>query len=203
MCIRDSWWTQPFIPFFTSQPDSAHCMRWNNGWWEAYDIHESHMDFEIIVTVNTTLGSNITQGTSTSTSNHTVSSLTLTPSRPKGVTEDRRVSAHLLGELSSYEAFPVLTSSKFLVRKAPGALHTLTSNDMMVVDNTMITLDGSECNKIGVGFTAFRYVLNHVLACDEWFRHSLLPPPIATDGHRSWFHKTAIWMESTSCTASK
>lgn len=133
-----------------------------------HQIHESHTDFEIVVTVNTTLATNVTLGTTTSNSNNTVSTLTLTPSRPRGVTEDRRVSAHLLGDLASYKAFPVLTSSKFLIRKAPGALFSLTDKDMLVVDNSMVTLDGSECNKVGVGFTAFRYVHNHTLAYDGW-----------------------------------
>ena len=27
----------------------------------------------------------------------------------------------------------------------------------MLVDQSLVTLDGSECNKIGVGFSAFRY----------------------------------------------
>lgn len=158
--IACNWRDYAFIPFFDNTPDSAHCLRMNNAWWEMHQIHEAHMDFELVITVNTTLATNTTGDSTNSTSNSSASVLTLGPSRPRGVTEDKRVSAHLLGELASYIQFPVLTSSKFLVRKAPGALWSLGPDDMLVVSDTMVTLDGTECNKVGVGFTAFKYVQN-------------------------------------------
>jgi hypothetical protein len=121
-------------------------MRLVNGWWELYTIHESRMNFAIRVTVNTTLAT-------TDTSSGTVSEIILSPSRPRGVTQDKRVSAHLVGELATYQQFPVLTSSKFLLKKGT---YNFTAKDFMVIPDTMVTVDGSECNKVGVGFTAFK-----------------------------------------------
>lgn len=144
-------------------PQSAHCMRVNNPWWEMYRIHEARMQFEITITVNSSLATNETDPSAAP--NSTVSTLTLSPSVPRAVTEDKRVSAHLLGELAPYIQFPVLTSSKFLVAKNIGSLRSINPQDMLIVPDNIVTEDGSQCNKIGVGFSAFRCASGCVERC--------------------------------------
>jgi Male gamete fusion factor len=116
--------------------------------WEVYTPYESTIAFTITITINAT-------NATTDASAPTVSAVTLTPSTPKVVSPDKRVSAQLVGDLVPYRAYPVLTSQR-LVMPALSNLNQLRPADWMLVDPSMITLDGTECNKIGVGFTAFR-----------------------------------------------
>jgi hypothetical protein len=118
--------------------------------WEAYNVHESTMDFTIAVSVNTSSAVNASALAGSS-----LSTITLRPSYPRGVTDDRRVSAHLIGDLMPYQAFPVLTSSLLMMPQLVD-LSNLQPKLWMLLDNNMVTMDGSECNKIGVGFSAFR-----------------------------------------------
>jgi Male gamete fusion factor len=118
-------------------------MVYSADWWEAYNVHESMLDFRVTVSINAT-DSNTT-------------SLQLQPSSPRGRSADGAVGASLTGDLLPYSAFPVL-SSKYLLMPSLGSVQTLDPNKWMVLDPSMLTFDGTECNKIGVGFNAFRWV---------------------------------------------
>jgi len=63
---------------------------------------------------------------------------------------------------------------------SPGGLQALSANmsGWMLVDQSLVTLDGSECNKIGVGFSAFRY---QPVRAPQPLSHHL---PIATLGQQ-------------------
>lgn len=118
------------------------------------------MDFDITVTVDTSAaqaGGNATQGDGSADALPPVSQVTLDPSRPAASTAGGRVSAQLTGDLMPYRAFPVLTS-QLLLMPALSSVSQLSPAEWMLLDRGMVTLDGSECNKIGVGFSAFRSV---------------------------------------------
>lgn len=117
-------------------------------WWEMLQISSSELDYVLTVTVDTSLATNAV---------FTSTVFNLTEIQPTGIAAHQTVSAELLGALSSYFAFPVLTSSKAIIRKDAGNLSPIGSNDILVVDDSMVTLHGNECNKIGVFFEAFRY----------------------------------------------
>jgi hypothetical protein len=118
---------------------------------QVYNVHESSLTFEITVGVNVSTAA----PSSGQMSGHR-SEVKLSPSRPTGRTPDKRVSAQLVGDLVPYNAFPVLTSQRLLMPTVMN-MSQLRPADWMLVDPTMITMDGSECNKIGVGFSAFRF----------------------------------------------
>jgi Male gamete fusion factor len=142
-CSGACRWQNPYLPVFGQPPGSAHCMVYSADWWEAYNVHESMLDFRVTVSINAT-DSNVT-------------SLQLQPSSPRGRSADGAVGASLTGDLLPYSAFPVL-SSKYLLMPSLGSVQTLDPNKWMVLDPSMLTFDGTECNKIGVGFNAFRWV---------------------------------------------
>lgn len=114
-----------------------------------YTPHESVMSFVITVHINAT---NATTANATAAA---ISSVSLTPAKPRALSTDKRVSAALVGDLLPFRAFPVLTSQRLLMPSLSGTSQ-LRPADWMLVDPSMLTLDGSECNKIGVGFSAFK-----------------------------------------------
>jgi hypothetical protein len=117
---------------------------------QVYNVHESLLNFQI------TVGVNISTAASTAGQMFAnYSQVNLSPSLPKGRTSDKKVSAQLVGDLMPYNAFPVLTSQRLLL-PALMDMSQLRPAEWMLVDPTLITMDGSECNKIGVGFSAFR-----------------------------------------------
>jgi hypothetical protein len=118
--------------------------------WEVYSIHESTLDFEITISINATATPSTSQAPA-----FQASEVPLSPSYPKRRSSDGQVAAQLVGDLMPYNAFPVLTSQLLLMPSLTG-VSTLRPNEWMLLEPSMITMDGSECNKVGVGFAAFR-----------------------------------------------
>ncbi|KAK9805195.1 hypothetical protein WJX72_005302 [[Myrmecia] bisecta] len=133
-------------------PGSASCLRFADLWYEGYGIGASQLDFTISVAVTTT---------STDHPDPVTETLTITPSTPFQLSSSGSISAKLLGDLATYTSMPVLSSSYLMIPHPAGvsAAAVLNANQStwMVVDNTMVSLDGTTCNKIGTSYTAFRY----------------------------------------------
>ncbi|GAB4818016.1 hypothetical protein N2152v2_005062 [Parachlorella kessleri] len=85
--------------------------------------------------------------------------LVLSPSQPFVLNSGRTLSAKLLGDLEGYVQIPQLMDKYVLVPsppgKAVGAVLSEHKSDWLVMDESMLTLDGTACNKIGVGYSAF------------------------------------------------
>ena len=113
------------------------------------------MDFQISVSVNVSMPASASGTDASSTPLPGPAEVALTPAQPKGRTPDKRVRAQLVGDLLPYTAFPVLTSQRLLMPSLED-LSALRPADWMLLDPSVITMDGSECNKIGVGFSAFQ-----------------------------------------------
>jgi hypothetical protein len=93
--------------------------------------------------------------------NATSSSIVLAPDRPAAASTDKKLKASLVGDLQAYQALPVF-SSKVLLIPAPAdasldQILTASPEKWMIVDKSQLSTDGSQCNKIGTAFTAFRY----------------------------------------------
>lgn len=114
-------------------------------------MHESVMDFDITVTIDTSSA----QPPDASGTLPRSAQVVLNPSAPRASAAGGLVAAQLVGDLLPYRAFPVLTS-QLLLMPALSSVSQLRPAEWMLLDRAMVTLDGSECNKIGVGFTAFR-----------------------------------------------
>ena len=118
--------------------------------WDVFTVHESTMDFAITIAINATAP----PAANATAPEFAATEVTLTPTYPKRRSDDGRVAGKLLGDLLPFNAFPVLTSQKLLMPQVAD-LNSLQPEAWMLLDPTLISLDGSECNKIGVGFSAF------------------------------------------------
>ena len=182
---RLHWYhNSPYIPTsYTSQPVSAHCMRkaYNYGdygwprpeeqtgyprnfedpyprqvWINEFDRAVS--TFEVIVSVDTSLAT-------ASVDTATASEVTLfqnandgpdPPSTQRtGVnTSSLPISAELIGYWSSY--YPISHKKVIMAMKPASDWNLYTKDDFMTFPDSLWTETGDECNKVGVGFDAFR-----------------------------------------------
>eukprot|EP00850_Spirogloea_muscicola_P016156 SM000129S26143 [mRNA] locus=s129:200864:204111:+ [translate_table: standard] len=86
--------------------------------------------------------------------------LTLSASSPVALNKDRIISATLIGDFITYTQLPVLASYYLsvpqMVGVSPSNLTTSVTGSLLL-DKSVYTLDGSEYNKVGSSFAAFRY----------------------------------------------
>lgn len=130
---------------------SAHCLRFDQNWrYHGYTLGAPSMDFSIDV------GIRFSRDESSA-----FETLRLDPSRQIRVDSTKSVRVELMGDISGYQSPPALSGSYLMVPVPPGPPDpnaALSDNleDWMIVPPYMVTLDGSECDKIGVGYSAFR-----------------------------------------------
>nr|AKS04555.1 HAP2-like protein [Malawimonas californiana] len=137
--------------FFTGE-SSGHCMRLDPLWYSVFGIGPVETSFEVRVTI-TQQGPDGTP---------IVQTLTLSPSVQGAVSNDRKVLARLVGDFASWTA-PHTLSNKYLVVPHTPTANARVQNPIaysLLVGQDQVTLDGSERNKIGVGFSAFRFEPN-------------------------------------------
>lgn len=143
---------------------SASCLRFDDTWWwSGYTIDSYQLYFQVALNITTvTSASNSSAGNSSApaaANAATTSSevLTITPSQPFVINNAKTLSAKLLGDLESYAQIPDLSGQYLLVPSPPGQgpNEILSSNldEWMVVDSSMVTTTGLECNKIGISYT--------------------------------------------------
>ena len=66
-------------------------------------------------------------------------------------TDDGLLTAELLGDLMNYASMPALNEKILMVPPEPAS-----RDSWLLLDGHMVTLSGDECDKVGVGFSAFR-----------------------------------------------
>lgn len=133
---------------------TAHCLRFNQLWYSAYEVEKYIIDYTIDITV-------IYQNTSSS-GNFTEETIPLSPSNVVGVSENQAIIARLIGDFSPpsppndyslyYLVIPTSPSTNTMVREGP--------LNWMLLPQDYFTLDGRECNKIGVSYYAFQSQAN-------------------------------------------
>ena len=136
----------------------AHCMRHGDDWYSGYSVGASRMDFDVFIDVSvgnddveTAIGHN-----QHAQDGPTVSSLRLGPDVLINRTDDGLVMAELLGDLVHYTSVPTLSDKLLMVPPLDVAGSLPPVHEWLLLDKGMVTLDGSECDKVGVGFSAFR-----------------------------------------------
>ena len=132
---------------------AAHCMMHGSEWYSGYNVGSSRTEFDIFVDVSVGRSPSSTvddSGESMSTT------LRLGPDVLLNRTADGFVIAELLGDLSKYASNPVLNGKYLMIppKNSEGLLAP--REDWLLLDKTMVTLDGSECDKVGVSFGTFR-----------------------------------------------
>eukprot|EP00210_Caulerpa_lentillifera_P005322 g5085.t1 len=87
--------------------------------------------------------------------------LTLSPSEPIKINANKTMEVELLGDFAGYSELPDLGAKMLMIPYPPGSdpasALTASQEQWMLIDKTQISLDGSECNKVGTSFTAFRF----------------------------------------------
>ena len=137
---------------FGNDIETAHCLSFqgNNVWYSAYELNSAETYFEIIITV---------YRQDVETEEMIQETIILSPSNTGGVSNDGKLIAKLIGDLASYTATLSLNNYYFFVPSSPSN-HQRVSNwleNSMLIEKSKVTLDGRECDKIGVSYYAFRY----------------------------------------------
>lgn len=132
-----------------SDVETAHCLSFEeeDRWYSAYEM----LPPETIFTVSI----NIFRGSGREQSQELI---VLSPANTQRASEDGVLVARLLGDLVSYSSHMSMDNYYFFVPSSP-------INDprvqnwldySMIIEKNAVTLDGRECDKIGVSFNAFR-----------------------------------------------
>lgn len=124
----------------------AHCLTFHNQWFSAYEVMQYEYSYDITVTVENQNNLNDSY------------TLTLSPSNIISVSEDRKILVKNIGDFLPLNP-PESLSGYYLV--APSfpkdtTIYAIQPSNWMLIRREMFTLDGSECDKIGVSYKAFR-----------------------------------------------
>ena len=126
---------------------SAHCLRFDPLWFSAYKIENHRIDYNIIINITNTYD------------NSTISSLRISPRDTITTNEEKTILVKLIGDFMPTDIIPRDYSNKYLCIPSKPEDHLYVKQGKfrwMLIDKTRFTLDGSECDKIGVGFYGFQ-----------------------------------------------
>nr|AKS04553.1 HAP2-like protein [Andalucia godoyi] len=138
---------------FLTSYQSAHCLRYDTLWYAAYEIGDPTLFFNVNVAVEW----------KETAANGTVSArketLVVSPVGTVRSLTDKSIRVRLVGNFESFKSRLSLSGKYYFVPSSP------VSNDRvmygfknsMLIDKSLVSFSGSECNKIGVSFVAFRY----------------------------------------------
>lgn len=92
------------------------------------------------------------------TQNGIMRTLPLTPASPVGRSEDRNVSAVIIGNMAPSIALPTFADNFLVIPDKPAYSARVVDGmvNWMFVEKTRFDLDGNTCNKIGVSYNAFQ-----------------------------------------------
>eukprot|EP00796_Vickermania_ingenoplastis_P005608 gene5609-4029_t len=123
----------------------ASCLRFGDSWYSGFSMGSASMEF----TINLTFTRNTTDGRQES------STLQLSPSHLDAADTNFGAYGQLIGTFHP-DVEPQYMSDKFLfLPTVTSALYGEGAAEYMILSNTMVTLDGTECNKVGVSYFAF------------------------------------------------
>lgn len=128
---------------FFSSSQTGHCLRFGNTTYAGYTIEGYSYNYDIKFDMSYKLGN--------STSYETQSQVLSTSRRTE---TNSFFTAKIVGDYLPLDAPPDLSSKMLLIPSAQ--LNSTVTGNWLVVDRGMVTLDGNECNKIGVSYPAFQ-----------------------------------------------
>ena len=131
---------------FLDTSASAHCMVYDQLWFSAYKIDKYKLEYKIEINIIDTKDNQI------------ISSLELSPQNIINSDENNNILVKLIGDFLPTDLFPRDLSDKFLLiptRPKDNINVQSGSQRWMLIDKIKFSLDGNECDKIGVGYFAF------------------------------------------------
>jgi hypothetical protein len=127
-----------------SNTHSAHCLKFPDEWWAGYKVGNYEFQYYITLSVETVDkdGNQVTQDVFISPSNKVMSNEYFT--------------ARLIGDF--LPAVPPSVLEEMILLRPFYPVDSMSPTDeWLLVDESHISWNGEECDKIGVGFTAFQH----------------------------------------------
>lgn len=128
---------------FFSTSETAHCLRFSNTTYAGYSIEGYSYHYEITLDMKYKLASS---------SSYEEKSQVI--SVEKRTATNDFMTARIVGDYLPLTPPPELTNKILLLPSAQ--VEENISSNWLLVDRNMVTLDGSECNKIGTSYSAFQ-----------------------------------------------
>ncbi|PRQ17813.1 putative generative cell specific-1, HAP2-GCS1 [Rosa chinensis] len=133
-----------FDKLMKGKPNTAHCVRFPGDWFHVFGIGQRSVGFSVLIQVKT--GSK-------------VSKVLVGPENRTAISNDKFLRANLIGDFVGYTNIPSFEDFYLVIPRqgGPGQPQNLGRNFSMwmLLERVRFTLDGVECNKIGVNFEAF------------------------------------------------
>ncbi|KAL3499399.1 hypothetical protein ACH5RR_038492 [Cinchona calisaya] len=133
-----------FDKMVKGKANTAHCLRFPGDWFHVFGIGQSSVGFTVRIEVKT---------------RSRISEVILGPENRTATSSDNFLKANLVGDYVGYTSIPSFDNFYLVVPRQgdPGQPHTLGRNfsKWMLLERVRFTLDGLECDKIGVSYGAF------------------------------------------------
>ncbi|KAF7066774.1 hypothetical protein CFC21_072713 [Triticum aestivum] len=135
-----------FDKMIKGKANTAHCVRFPGDWFHVFGIGTRSTGYSIRVQVKK--GSSVTE-------------VIVSPENKTVVSKDNFLRVNLIGDLVGHESMPTFEDFYLVTpRKGGGEGQPQVLGDefswWMLLERVRFTLDGLECNKIGVGYEAYR-----------------------------------------------
>ncbi|KAF8113103.1 hypothetical protein N665_0056s0008 [Sinapis alba] len=134
-----------FEKLINGKANTAHCLRFPGDWFHVFSIGQRSLGFSVRVELKT--------GTR-------VSEVIIGPKNRTATANDNFLKVNLIGDFAGYTSIPsfedfyLVIPREAAVEGQPGSLGGNYSM-WMLLERVRFTLDGIECDKIGVGYEAF------------------------------------------------
>ncbi|XP_078178775.1 protein HAPLESS 2-like isoform X1 [Carex rostrata] len=134
-----------FDKLLKGKPNTAHCLRFPGDWFHVFGIGKRSLGFNVRIEVK--------KGSS-------ISAVDVGPENRTVISDDNFLRVNLVGDFAGYTSIPsfedfyLVTPRLNVNAEQPQDLGTDFSR-WMLLERVRFTLDGLECNKIGVGYEAY------------------------------------------------
>ncbi|GER30378.1 hapless 2 [Striga asiatica] len=133
-----------FDKLVKGKANTAHCLRFTDDWFHVFGIGQRSVGFSIRIEVKT---------------ESRTSEVIVGPENRTAISSDKFLRVNMVGDYVGYTNIPSFDDFYLVVPRqgGPGQPQNLGSNFSMwmLLERVRFTLDGLECNKIGVDFEAF------------------------------------------------
>ncbi|XP_065850795.1 protein HAPLESS 2-like isoform X2 [Euphorbia lathyris] len=135
----------PFTRLTQGKPNTAHCVRFPGDWFHVFGIGQPSIGFSVRIEVKT---------------KYKVSEVIVGPENRTAISKDNFLRVNLIGDFVGYTSLPSFEDFYLVIPRqgAPGQPQDLGRNfsTWMLLERVRFTLDGVDCNKIGVSYEAFK-----------------------------------------------
>ncbi|XP_074279994.1 protein HAPLESS 2 [Silene latifolia] len=133
-----------FDKIIKGKPNTAHCLRFPGDWFHVFGIGQRTLGFSVRIAVKTA---------------SKVSEVIVGPENRTAISNDNFLRVNMVGDFAGYTNIPSFEDFYLVIPRqhGPGQPPDLGRNFSlwMLLERVRFTLDGLECNKIGVGYEAF------------------------------------------------